>query len=141
MTIEINSFLGGISNSICSASGLNKIFSSVFSLSLVLTIAILIMIMILYPTKQNSTMWSLFRLFLYVLITIVTTLSIHNSFIKNKYKEQYSKQNVDVFMKNIHGGNVYESEKVEVNPQFVENEEPTQSVDELLEELNSSITK
>lgn len=117
MAIEINSFFGGICNSIYSATGLNYIFSSVLYTSLVLSVIIILMILLLYPAKRGSPAWLILKLFLYILMAITIVFSIHNSFIRNNYKEKYLNNNVSSLMDNIHGGGlVYGNDKIKVQP-------------------------
>lgn len=118
MAVEFNSFLGGLTNSIYSVVGLNHIFSSVLYTSIVLSVLVVLLIIMLYPCKKGTPMWILFKLFLYVLMLIVVVFSIHNSFIKNDYKEKYLKSNVNNLINNIHGGHVYGEEMVKVSPQL-----------------------
>jgi hypothetical protein len=116
MAIEINSFFGGICNSIYSATGLNHIFSSVLYTSIMLSITIILVIMLLYPGKKGTPVWVIFKLFLYIMMIITVVFSIHNSFIKNNYKEKYLNSNVSDLMDNIHGGRMYNDEKISVQP-------------------------
>ena len=138
MAIEINSFFGGICNSIYSATGFNRILSSVVYTSLTMSIMIIIAIMLIYPAKKNSPSWLLLKLFLYIFIGITFMFSIHSSFIRNNYKEKYLNSNVNTLMNNIHGGEaVYNNEKIKVQPNLEIKEEPEEVYEPVKEEPNS----
>ncbi len=145
MPIEISSFLGGISNSIYSITGLNHIFSSVLYTALGLSIVIIIIIMLIYPCKKDTPLWLLFKTFLYIMIVIMMSFSIHSNFIRNNYKEKYLNNNVSTMMNNTHGGVVYVDEKVDVRPRLdktyeaMPDEAPPQTLSDVLDDLERRV--
>lgn len=125
MPIEMSTFLGGMTNSVYSVTGFNKIFSSVAYTSIILSVIILIILMFIYPCKKDTPSWILLKVLLYVFIINIAILSLHNSIIKNDYKEKYLNTNIDTFMTNINNRDnaIYEQDNVKVMPNFVERTE------------------
>ncbi len=152
MAIEIGSFFGGICNSFYFATGLNNIFISITYTSILLSGIIILIIMLIYPCKKNTPLWRLLKVFLYISTASVIILSIHSSFMKNKYKETYLNSNVDKFMDNIHGGAFYTDDKIKVKPHFesssrfeddtesqIKNEPRNHSLSEIIDDIESKI--
>ncbi len=52
------------------------------------------------------------------MFTTAIIFSIHSNFIRNNYKEKYTNNNVSDLMHNVHGGFIYEGDKVAVKPNF-----------------------
>jgi Ca2+/Na+ antiporter len=117
MPIEIGSVLGGICNKTYSITGLNVIFSSIINTAIVLTLITLILIMVIYPCKKNTPMWLLFKLFLYILISIVFVLYLHNSTIKNNYEKKYRNNNLEKFIGGMESNSItHSNDIIEVSP-------------------------
>ncbi len=122
MPIEMGTFLGGMTNSVYSVTGLNKIFSSVAYTSIILSIIVLLIIMFIYPCKKDTPSWLLLKVLLYVFIINIAILSLHNSIVKNDYKEKYLNTNIDNFMNNVNNrdNGIYEEENIKVSPTFAQ---------------------
>ncbi len=139
----MGSFLSNICYSVYSTTGLHSVFSSILYTSIILSIIVLLILMFIYPCKKGTPSWILIKIFLYVLSINTIVFAIHNSIIKNNYKEKYLNNNVDTLMQNVYGGNkspIYETEKLPVEANFRENtyenkEENDTSVEDLLREL------
>lgn len=124
MPIEMGTFLGGMTNSVYSVTGLNKIFSSVVYTSIILSIIVLLIIMFIYPCRKDTPSWLLLKVLLYVFIINIAILSLHNSIIKNDYKEKYLNSNIDNFMNNVNNrdNGIYDEENIKVSPTFAESQ-------------------
>lgn len=144
MAIEVNSILSNVNNKVYSIPGLNKIFSNVIYTSLI--ISIISLIIVLFIQNENLPMWISVKVFLYIFITCITILSIHNGILKDKYIKLSEEQKADKLMKVVDGGSVsYMDEGIKVSPNLEIKElpkieysfEPTQpqSVDDILNSI------
>lgn len=118
----MGTFLGGVTNSVYSVTGFNKIFSNVAYTAIILSIIMIIIIMFIYPCKKDTPSWLLLKVLLYVFIVNIALLSLHNSIIKNDYKEKYLNSNIDEFMNNVNNrdNGIYGEENIKVSPTFTE---------------------
>jgi hypothetical protein len=114
--IEISNFLGGITNSASSSIGLNSIFTSILKSAIVLALLVLLIIMFIYPCKKGTPAWVLLKVYLYVFAVSLFFFYVHNSINCSKYEEKHLDRNVDNFIENIGGHNIYHEDKMDVLP-------------------------
>lgn len=130
MTIEIGHFLGDISNSTYSSSGLNSIFGSVLYTSILLSIVLLLIICFIYPCKKNTPLWVTFKLMFYVFIGVLSILYLHHGALYHKYEKKIEDRSVSNLINGINNPSpAYEGDRIQVNPILVtggnENIHPT----------------
>jgi uncharacterized protein (UPF0333 family) len=87
MTVEIGYLFNGACDS-TSQTWFGKLFSNTLYLSLILSIIILLIITFTYPCKKNTPISITFRLFFYIFLIIIGTLSIHKRIIEVKIEEK-----------------------------------------------------
>lgn len=127
MSIDIGSFSKDISNKIYSITGLNFIFSNICVTSILLSSVILLIIMILFPFRKGTGAFLLGKLLLYIYISVLLTLIIYRSTIKNIYEKKYTDKNVKQFIDTIGGNVVYEKDSMRVKPNYYKDVESTNS--------------
>jgi len=110
MALEIGQLGSNIRNKIYSVVGLNGIFSSILNTSLLLTIIIIILIIFIYPPEKGTPVWIIGKVFLYVFVSSLTIISMHNSFVKDEIKKKKLQNDISGFMEKksineiVHGG-------------------------------------
>lgn len=120
MTIEIGHFLGDISNSTYSSSGLNSIFGSVLYTSILLSIILLLIICFIYPCKKNTPLWVTFKLMFYVFIGVLSVLYLHHGALYHKYEKKIEDRSVSNLINGINNPSpAYEGDRIQVNPILV----------------------
>lgn len=127
MTIEIGHFLGDISNSTYSSSGLNSIFGSVLYTSILLSIILLLIICFIYPCKKNTPLWVTFKLMFYIFIGVISILYLHHGVMYHKYEKKVEDKSVKNLINGINNPSpAYEADRIKVNPiEFKGGNEPS----------------
>jgi hypothetical protein len=98
MPLEISSLLKDSYGWSFSSRGLNSLFCNKFYTALILTIIILILIMNIYPCKIGTSACVTFKLGIYILITSLTILFIHDSVVCDIHEKSVTGGETDTFI-------------------------------------------
>lgn len=152
MAIEFSNMLNGINNTIYSLPFFNSIFSSIIYTSIILSILIIIIIVFIYPCKEDTPVWILAKLFVYLFTINTLVFSLNHASISNNFREKSNDMISDEFITNINkrGGNAYEKDSIQVIPKFankdiyepiIDIDEPITMVEPTVESLLNDIKK
>ena len=129
MAIEFNTLFNNIDYAIYSIPIVSNIFSSILYTSIVLSIIVIIIVLFIYPFKNDTSIWVLSKLFIYLSVANLVIFSSQHSIISNKYKLQNTNAESKQFINSINqkGGRVYSDEDIKVVPKIKEPDYDVQS--------------
>jgi hypothetical protein len=101
--------------------GLNVIFSNKLYTSTILTLTVLILIMIIYPCKENTPIWVIFKLGFYILIFSSAWLVLHDIIMRKYIIEKYTREKSNDFVGSIGGTSniATNNDNVDISPSMV----------------------
>lgn len=103
--------------------GLNSIFCNKIYTTVILTIIIIILIIIIYPCKKGTPFWIVGKLGVYIFISVLVVLFIHNGVVYSSYKTESSQNDDDEFVKSFGGGDniAFGGDNIKVMPGKINN--------------------
>lgn len=117
MPFELSESLKNTCGMTFASRGMNRLFCSKFYTTLILTIMILILITIIYPGKKGTPFWILGKLGLYIFVSCLAILFIHDGVMYSSYKKEVSGGADDDFVRALGGDDVvFGGDNVLVNP-------------------------
>lgn len=121
MPIELSDTLKNTFGMSFASRGLNNLFCSKIYTTIILTIIIIILIIIIYPCKKGTPFWVVGKLGLYIFISTLVVLFVHNGIVYESYKKEISGDEDDEFVNNVIDGKnnvAFNSENMTVKPKI-----------------------
>lgn len=80
---------------------LNSLLGSSIWLAILITIFIVIIIMVMYPAKKNTPLSLVFKMSIYIFLTTMLLLFLHDGIIKYLYDEEYQEKSNNEILRGV----------------------------------------
>lgn len=124
MGFELASGFKDLCGYLFSSTFFNGLFSNSFYMAIMITIIIALILVLMYPSKPKTLISTSLRVLLYIFITVLATLILHNGLVKNKYDIDHTDQKEMAIIKKITGGKKEhiidaDIETIEIQPELI----------------------
>jgi hypothetical protein len=120
MPVELSDSLKNTFGMTFASRGMNNLFYSKIFTTLILTIMILILITIIYPCKKGTPFWIIGKLGLYIFLSCLAILFIHDGVVYSTYQNDISGGASDEFVRALDGRDnvAFGDDNVDIKPTF-----------------------
>jgi hypothetical protein len=119
MPVELSEILKNTYGMTFASRGINTIFYSKMYTTIILTIIILIIITIIYPCKKGTPFWIVGKTGLYIFISILTVICIHDGVVYSTFNTKSISKSSDEFVEelvDVDSNTAYNQDKITITP-------------------------
>jgi hypothetical protein len=119
MPVELSEILKNTYGMTFASRGINTIFYSKLYTTIILTIIILIIITIIYPCKKGTPFWIVCKTGLYIFISILTVICIHDGVVYSTFNTKSISKSSDEFVEelvDVDSNTAYKRDRMTITP-------------------------
>lgn len=119
MPVELSTLYKDIFGAVYDNKGVNGICSNLLYVSMLITVIIILIVVIVYPCKKGTSMWLLFKLYLYILFVVFGFVALYEGFIIHTFQTKHSDNKLNNMVNSFKTNElIYGNDMVKISPKI-----------------------